>query len=92
MLLQLVDAGAQGRTPFSIQEVLSVGKIAGACGILDQQIHFQNTTKLEGGEAFIYRFWLSESARLGKSLEEYSKHCNAAIDAYKRLWDASKKE
>jgi hypothetical protein len=47
----------------SAQEIMAVGKMTGACGILDSMINFQKTTRMEGGEAFVLRFWEVEAAR-----------------------------
>ena len=68
------------------QEVLATAKIAGACGILDSMIQFQKTTKMEGGDEFVARFWAVESARLGISVQQMSERCNEAITIYDKLW------
>tara|TARA_R110002072_G_scaffold301652_1_gene481861 strand:+ start:2066 stop:2320 length:255 start_codon:yes stop_codon:yes gene_type:complete len=59
----------EGANP--ILGILAVSKYAGACGILGLQAEFQSTTKLEGGDEFLVRFWTTEAARLGMSMEEY---------------------
>ena len=68
------------------QEVLSTAKIAGAFGILDSMIHLQKTTKMEGGNEFVSRFWAVEAARLGVSVQQMSKQCDDAITLYDKLW------
>ena len=87
LLSTTTPLSAQGQ--LSIQEVLATAKIAGACGILDSQVQYQKATKLDGGDAFVFRFWSTEATRLGKTLEEYSTQCNQAISAYGRLWGAA---
>ena len=69
------------------QELLSIGKLSGACGIFKLQIEFQENTKLEGGEKFIERFWTTEAARLGKSLEGYAAACHQAVSGYSTYFD-----
>ena len=82
-------------TPVSAEEylspqgILAVGKMTGACGILDSMIQFQKTTRLEGGEAFVLRFWEVEAARLGMSVQELSTQCNQSVAAYEKLWSAA---
>ena len=68
------------------QGLLAIAKMAGACGIMDEQIHFQTTTKMAGGDEFVSRFWAVEATRLGMSMQQYSDQCNSAISAYERLW------
>jgi hypothetical protein len=80
---------APAQEKFSVREILAMAKIAGACGILDSQVHFQKSTRLEGGEAFVFRYWSTEATRLGKTLQEYSDQCNQAISGYEKLWQAS---
>src|SRR5690606_7956031 len=48
---------AHAADDLSPQGLLSVAKMAGACGILDSMIQLQRTTKLPGGEEFVTRFW-----------------------------------
>lgn len=83
LLLAPMTLAAQGG--LSLESFLVVGKASGACGILDQQLQFQSTTRMDGGEAFVFRFWNTESARLGMTLEQYSKHCDTSLDTYARL-------
>lgn len=68
-----------------LPKVLAVAKMAGACGILDQMVHFQGTTKLDGGNLFVTRFWATEAARLGMSTTELSETCDQAIRTYEQL-------
>lgn len=77
---------AYSNEKLSGQEVLSTAKIAGACGILDSMIHLQKTTKMEGGNEFVTRFWAVEAARLGISVQQMSKQCDDAITLYDKLW------
>lgn len=78
-------ANADGQ---SAQEIMAVSKIAGACGILDSMLHFQKTTKMPGGEEFTVRFWATEAARLGLTMQQYSDQCNGAITSYDKFWKA----
>lgn len=73
----------------SPQGILAIAKIAGACGILDSMIGFQKTTRMDGGEAFVLRFWEVEAARLGMSVQQLSDKCNQSVSAYDKLWKAS---
>ncbi|HEX9812174.1 MAG TPA: hypothetical protein VGA88_08825 [Burkholderiales bacterium] len=82
----LVGSQAFAKDALSGQEVLATAKIAGACGILDSMIQFQKTTKMEGGDEFVTRFWTLESARLGLSVKQMSERCNGAITLYDKLW------
>ena len=69
----------------SIESLLAVGKGAGACGIMTLQVEFQHTTKMASGDEFIVRFWTTEAARLGMTLQGYIDHCKQALSAYGRL-------
>lgn len=60
-------------------------KMAGACGIMDEMIHFQSKTKMEGGEMFVTRFWAVEAARLGMTVQELSVTCTASINTYDQI-------
>jgi len=73
----------------SPQGVLSVAKMAGACGILDSMIQLQKTTKLPGGDEFVTRFWSVEAARLGYSVQQLSDVCDKSIEVYNRLLSAA---
>ena len=71
----------------SMQGMLATSKIAGACGILDSLIHFQKTTKMNGGDEFVSRFWSVEAARQGLTVQQLSDRCNKAISAYGTFWN-----
>lgn len=86
-LLLAVPSAAQNE--LSSQGILSVAKMAGACGILDSIIQMQKTTKMPGGDEFVVRFWSVEAARLGMTVEQLSQRCNESIAAYGKLWDAA---
>ena len=70
------------------QGVLAISKIVGACGVLDSLIQFQSATKLAGGDEFVVRFWQTEAARLGYSVDQLSKNCSSSIAAYDRVWNS----
>jgi hypothetical protein len=86
-LALVMPASAQG--DLSPQGILATGKMAGACGILDSMIQFQKSTRMEGGEAFVLRFWGVEAARLGMSVQQLSEQCNQSVSAYDTLWSAA---
>ena len=69
--------------------ILAIGKMAGACGTLDSLIHFQKATRMEGGDAFVLRFWEVEAARLGMSVQDLSSKCDQSVSSYDRLWEVA---
>ena len=85
LLILPLQAKAGGQ---SAQGIMAVSKIAGACGILDSMLHFQKTTKMQGGDEFIARFWATEMARLGLSMKKYSDRCDKAITTYDKIWNS----
>lgn len=91
-LSTVVDTGSSNAADISGLTgtgILAVGKMAGACGILDSLIHFQKATRMEGGDAFVRRFWEVEAARLGTSVQDLSSKCDQAMTSYDRLWQAA---
>ncbi|MGQ0645613.1 MAG: hypothetical protein ACT4O3_08995 [Elusimicrobiota bacterium] len=88
-LAAVLGLPASAKDDLSAQGILAIGKMAGACGILDSMIQFQQTTKLDGGDEFVTRFWSVEAARLGLSVEQLSTKCNQSVSAYGKLWDAA---
>lgn len=80
---------ATAQADLTPQGILALGKMAGACGILNSMIQFQSTTRMEGGEAFVLRFWEVEAARLGVSVQGLSDTCNQSVSAYDKLWEAA---
>ncbi|MCW8934731.1 MAG: hypothetical protein OQK98_08405 [Gammaproteobacteria bacterium] len=83
LIFPIQSYSAEGQ---SAQEFMAVSKITGACGILDSMLQFQKTTKMLGGNEFVSRFWATEAARLGLSMQQYSDQCNSAITTYDKLW------
>jgi hypothetical protein len=83
-----VVGSAHAGDPDGPQKMLSIAKMAGACGIMDSMIQLQNTTKMQGGEAFVTRFWSVEAARLGMTVAQLSETCTKSIQAYDQLWRA----
>jgi hypothetical protein len=71
------------------QGILAIAKITGACGIMDEMVSFQKKTKMEGGDDFVFRFWQTESARQGKTVQQMHDDCNKAISAYDFLWKST---
>lgn len=83
---------ASSQEELTTQGILATAKMAGACGILDSMINFQKTTKMEGGNAFVLRFWEVESARLGMTVEQLSNQCNQAVTGYDKLWNTTESQ
>lgn len=87
--LAVVTTSAAQAPDLNLQSFLVVGKAAGACGILTQQLIFQETTQMSGGNEFVVRFWTTESARLGMSLEQYAEHCKRSVSSYDKMFQAA---
>ena len=87
LLLLVAVSTAGSEEKLSVREMLSIAKVSGACGIVFQMREFQESTQLEGGQAFVVRFLMAEAARLGQTPQEYIKGCNNATDTYKKLWE-----
>jgi hypothetical protein len=68
--------------------LLVSAKMAGACGILDQLIDFQATTKMDGGDELVTRFWNTEAARLGLTLVDLSDTCTRSIKIYDAIFQS----
>lgn len=62
--------------------LLAASKMAGLCGAVQQMARFQESTKLKGGDDFIYRFVGTETARLGMDHATFLKRCEQAITTY----------
>lgn len=76
---------------FSVSEVRMVtGKAHGACGILYSTLQFQKTTDMPGGDDFLLRYWTTEAARLGMSLEEYAAQCAQVAENYRGLFESAR--
>ena len=73
----------------TVQGTLAVAKFTGTCGILDSMISFQKTTQMPGGDDFVARFWTTEAARLGLSMQQYSDRCDRSIEMYNQIWEAA---
>lgn len=83
--LPLVSGGAMASNEDDLLGLLAVAKMTGICGNFQQMIQFQNSTKMEGGDAFIARFYATEAARLGWTQDEYAKLCLESIEKYNML-------
>jgi len=70
-----------------IQDILTISKMTGACGVMQQMVAFQASTNMKGGDEFIDRFWRTELARIGKTQEAFLKECEGSIAAYERIWN-----
>ena len=75
---------AQAAEPdeMGVKHVLTLGKFVGLCGSFAQMARFQDTTKLDGGDEFMTRFLLAESARLGMSPQEFMEQCAERTKLY----------
>ncbi len=62
--------------------LLIASKATGMCGTIKQLSAFQETTKMPGGDDFLLRFLNTEVARLGKTLPQFLKECEAAVSIY----------
>lgn len=67
------------------QSILAVAKLAGGCGMIQQMVAFQNSTKMLGGDEFLVRFLATESARLGFATDSYVEFCAGAINLYSTM-------
>lgn len=65
--------------------------MSGVCGVMQQMVAFQQTTKMRSGDEFIARYWQTEFARLGKSQEAFIRKCEGSISAYDKFWRLSEK-
>lgn len=87
LMLMLIPISAEAEnidTKF-ISEALIEAKVTGMCGALKQMAAFQETTKMKGGDDFIFRFYSTEAARLGQSLQEFLLRCESATKNYAEL-------
>jgi len=89
VIVMALTMPASARDDVSGQGILVISKMAGACGILHSMMSFQTATKMPGGDDFVVRFWATEAARLGLSIQELSERCNQSVGAYDKLWAAS---
>ncbi len=69
-----------------IDELLSTGKLHGLCGSLYQQNIFQKSTKMQGGDEFMQRFWTAEAARLGMTIKEFVESCDFISKKYNKFY------
>tara|TARA_R110002096_G_scaffold202758_1_gene387473 strand:+ start:83 stop:451 length:369 start_codon:yes stop_codon:yes gene_type:complete len=60
-----------------IKDLLSVGKVAGACNTLSKLFEFATLNKSQPAKGFIKAFIASESKRLGITIEGYINNCKA---------------
>ena len=64
--------------------VLNVGRVTGICGILNRQLDFQYSMNVKGGDNFIQRFWIVESARWNLSSKRFQESCPLLIEKYNK--------
>ncbi len=89
LALLVAARGATAQSEPPSRHLLSVAKMAGACGILDSMIQLQKTTKLPGGDDFVVRLWSTEAARLGLTVQQLSNTCSRTVATYDRLWSTA---
>lgn len=68
-----------------LDEVITLfvaAKTTGACGVIQQMMTFQESTKMAGGDEFIARFINTEMARLNITLPDFLRDCQTAIKKY----------
>ena len=82
--LSLTKINAEDVNPYSIQTMMAGAKIAGACAIFQQMAELANSTKMEGGQDFFMRMLGMQSARLGKTEEEYLQMCSDGTELHER--------
>lgn len=80
----IANAEEDDATEF-LADILITAKMTGMCGVIEQMMAFQKATQLEGGDEFIVRFWTTEAARLGWTLEEMVEICNESTENYSTL-------
>ena len=81
----LLTTFAKANEDLSIEQIMAISKISGSCGQLQSQIIFQEQTELKEGEKFVVRYWTTEAARLGHTLESYTAMCIEMLEKYATL-------
>jgi hypothetical protein len=84
-----VDAAEQ---PATARSILSIAKMAGACGSYRSMVDLQTSTNIPGGTDFVTRFMNVEAARLGVSTVELLEQCVKASQMYDQLVEAADAE
>lgn len=74
--------GAVAEEDFSMQSLMALGKLTGLCGIFTSQLIFQDSTIMPNGDEFLVRYWTTEAARLGMTLEELGSTCKTSVEKY----------
>jgi len=82
----LMSSATTASDGLSMQQMLAVAKVTGACGMIRQALNLQEASKFEGGETFLTRLVATEAARFGKTSKEYIDDCNKATETYEALW------
>ena len=78
----LLAAGAQADEDLKPSEMLSIAKVTGLCGAMQQLVAFQSATKMPGGDEFVVRFYKTELARLGTNQEAFTAQCVSVTNTY----------
>jgi len=77
---------AEEANDLEMRHLLAIAKFAGSCGLMSEMLDFQAKTKMDNGNEFVERFFAVETARLGRTGEEYFKECQYAITTYDKIW------
>ena len=72
----------------AVIDMLIAAKATGMCGTFKQLSAFQESTKMPGGDDFLVRFLNTEAARLGKTLPQFLKECQTAVEYYTTIMRA----
>lgn len=90
LLVSLSANAKQDKDMKLFNDAIVNAKFAGVCGAYKQMADFQSETQMPGGDEFVNRFGATEVARLGMTLTEFSKLCEAAINNYNSMNRMSK--
>jgi hypothetical protein len=68
-------------------DLMVVAKATGMCGALTQLVNFQESTKMSGGDEFVFRFLSTEAARLGYTTEQFLAICPPSVERYNSVME-----
>ncbi len=71
-----------------ILRMLANAKLTGACGMLGQQMQFQEFAQMQGAHDFLMKFTEAEAARLEMTMDQYLSACRQATQSYNVTVDA----
>tara|TARA_B100000683_G_C12298346_1_gene477053 strand:+ start:404 stop:751 length:348 start_codon:yes stop_codon:yes gene_type:complete len=67
---------------------MTVAKLAGACGVYKQMADFQEYSKMDNSDKFVFAFMQSEASRLDNTPEKFLESCNSMMLIYKSAIDS----